>query len=601
MLEIKQQKSIFKIKEFWFSEYPFDVNGCHMVTFMDCKNNVEADGFEIEEFTTLVIDLTRDLDEIWENMNSSCRYKINRVKRDGIKIKINDNYEEFYALNRSFRKNKRLPEDNMEIDLMKKCGSLFVAEYKGEIIAGQFYLQDGNNIRLLLGASKRLEVDKERTALIGRANRLITWEAINYAKSKGVKEFDMGGYHTGKTKDEQREKINFFKESFGGKLVTHYIYHKYYSKTFKYTRRLYQLRLGVKSYLYKIKILLTDSIKRIVLASMYILKVHELFRFLNRKKVVVIMYHGVVERELSPFAWTQMPLQKFEQQIEYISKKYHILPLTTVVEKLINKEKLPEYSLAITFDDGLKNNYTTTFPILKRFNLPAAIFLTTCNINSNKLLWFDNLYLAIKETKKTSIDLKEDGLDVFPIATPNEKNRALSTLFNHIKRLQRSEKDLFLDKVLNKLNADSIEGQDATPFKSLDWDDIISLQQSNLISFGAHTETHNIMTRLTKEEVLQEIEISKKNIEEKLRIKCQLFAFPNGQKEDFNNEIKDAVKNSGFLCSFTTIGKFNEYCTDPYELGRFPIGSNFDKQYFALLISGATGFLSKIADRFISR
>ena len=100
MLEIKQQKFVFTIKEIWFSVYPFDVNGCHMATFMDCKNKTAANGFEREEFTTLVIDLTRDLDEIWENMNSSCRYKINRVRRDGVKIKINDNYKEFYELNR---------------------------------------------------------------------------------------------------------------------------------------------------------------------------------------------------------------------------------------------------------------------------------------------------------------------------------------------------------------------------------------------------------------------------------------------------------------------------------------------------------------------
>lgn len=341
-------------------------------------------------------------------------------------------------------------------------------------------------------------------------------------------------------------------------------------------------------------------IKQIILAIMYILKIHELFRFLNRKKVVVIMYHGVVDEELSPFAWTQIPLQKFEQQIEYISKKYHVLPLTTVVEKLINNEKLPEYSLAITFDDGLKNNYTTAFPVLKRFNLPAAIFLTTYNIGSNRLLWFDKLYLAIKETKKTSIDLKEDGLVEGAIATPDEKNQTLLALTNHMKGLQRNEKDILLNKVLNKLGAGSAEVQDANPFKSLDWDEIISMSQSKLISFGAHTETHNIMTRMTKEEVLQEIEISKKKIEEKLKTPCLLFAFPNGQREDFNNEIKDAVKNRGFLCSFTTIAKFNESCTDPFELGRFPIGSNIDERYFKLLISGAIGSLSKTAKLFVS-
>ena len=305
------------------------------------------------------------------------------------------------------------------------------------------------------------------------------------------------------------------------------------------------------------------------------------------------MYHGVVERELSPFAWTQMPVQKFERQIEYISKKYHVLPLTTIIEKLINNEELPDYSLAITFDDGLKNIYTTAFPVLKRFNLPATIFLTTCNIGSNGLLWFDRLYLAIKETKETGVDLSEEGLGFFSILTPDEKNQTISTLLTYMKVLQRNEKDLLLNKILNKLGVDSMNIQDGSPFKSLDWDDIISMQESNLISFGAHTETHTIMTRITREEVLQEIEISKKKIEEKLRIKCLLFAFPNGQKDDFNNEVKDAVKNSGFLSAFTTIGKFNEYCTDPFELGRFPIGSDVDEQYFNLLISGAIEFLSK--------
>ena len=46
----------------------------------------------------------------------------------------------------------------------------------------------------------------------------------------------MGGYYTGKTKDEQKEKINSFKKSFGSDVVTHYVYEKYYSSIFKYFR-----------------------------------------------------------------------------------------------------------------------------------------------------------------------------------------------------------------------------------------------------------------------------------------------------------------------------------------------------------------------------
>lgn len=254
MLEIKERKFIFKIKKILFSDYPFDVNDCHMVIFRDCKNKVDVDGFEREEFTTLVIDLTQDLDKIWKDITDSSRNAINQARRLGVKIKINDNYKEFYEMNRLFRKCKGLPRLDMEINLMKKYGTLFVAEYEGEIIAGYFCLQDESNMCALLAASKRLEVDKAKAALIGKASKLIIWEAISYAKSKGIKEFDWEGYHTGKIRDEQKAKINTTKERIGGKLVTHYIYYKSYSRFCKYAKKLYHLRLRGESYFSRLKL-----------------------------------------------------------------------------------------------------------------------------------------------------------------------------------------------------------------------------------------------------------------------------------------------------------------------------------------------------------
>ncbi len=247
MLQVERKIYLFKTTEIWFSDYPFDVTGYDAVTFHACRNKVDIHGFDREEFTTLVIDLTQDLDVIWKNMSqSSCRYAINRAKRDGVKIKRNENYKEFYEINRSFRRRKGLPLGFEKIETMKKYGTLFVAEFNGEILGGQLYLEDENNIRWLLGASKRLEVSKEKATLIGNANRLIIWQAINHAKEKGIKEFDMGGYgHTGGDKSDQADTIDTFKLSFGGKLTTHYIYQKDYSKIYKFAKKLYQLRYGV--------------------------------------------------------------------------------------------------------------------------------------------------------------------------------------------------------------------------------------------------------------------------------------------------------------------------------------------------------------------
>ena len=239
MLQIERKRYIFRTKEIWFSDYLFDVKGYDGVTFRACKNKIDIKGFTREEFTTLVIDLTQDLEVILGNMSkSSCRYAINRAIRDGVEIRINENYEEFYEINRSFRKNKGLPLGSETVEFMEKYGTLFIAGSDGKILGGQLYLEDESNIRWLLGASKRLEVNKEKATLIGNANRLMVWEAIKYAKENGMFEFDLGGYTGGDNKDT----IDIFKQSFGGKLTIHYSYRKDYSKIYKIAKKAYQMK-----------------------------------------------------------------------------------------------------------------------------------------------------------------------------------------------------------------------------------------------------------------------------------------------------------------------------------------------------------------------
>jgi len=243
VLEINRKIFIFKTKEVLFSEFPYEIDDYHSVFFRSCKNKVDLPGFEREDFTTLVIDLSSELDKIWENMQKkSCRYEIKRAIREGIQIRLNKDYEEFYEINRLFRKNKKLPGlTDLDLEFMKRFGTLFTAELNSEIICGQLYLEDTNNIIWLIGASKRLEVSKEKAILIGCGNRLMIWEAIQYAKNKGIKEFDMGGYYTRSEKDEQKEKINIFKKSFGGRLITNYNYRKDYSIIFKLAKKINSL------------------------------------------------------------------------------------------------------------------------------------------------------------------------------------------------------------------------------------------------------------------------------------------------------------------------------------------------------------------------
>ena len=242
MIIITSRRFFFKKKNIWFSEAPFDVEDCDVVLFFSCRKNIDRPDFEKEESPTLIIDLRSDLDEIWGNMRKkSCRYFINRAKRENIEVKMNTSYEEFMGLYSKFVKEKKFHTTIVGKNALKKHATLFTAFHNSELLAGIILVEDSQNIKWLIGASKRLAVDKKKAILVSCANRLLVWEAIKYAKDKGLKEFDFGGYYTGSDKNDPRYRINQFKRQFGGSLVTYYNYTKYYSKLYASAKRVFEL------------------------------------------------------------------------------------------------------------------------------------------------------------------------------------------------------------------------------------------------------------------------------------------------------------------------------------------------------------------------
>jgi lipid II:glycine glycyltransferase (peptidoglycan interpeptide bridge formation enzyme) len=240
MLEIERKTFVFKNKEIWFADCPYDVEGCDSVSFMQCKRKVDLAEFACYDFDTLVIDLTQSLDAIWGNIRKSCRNEINRAVREGIKVRINENFDEFYEMNKSFRRKKGLAGKVLPSEFMKRYGTLFTTELNHEVLSGILWLEDETNIRGLQTASKRFDAMREKAIMAGYANRLMWWESIKYAKEKGIKECDLGGYYTGENKNDPRYTINIFKQSFGGQLVTRYNYYKVYSRTYKLARSMYR-------------------------------------------------------------------------------------------------------------------------------------------------------------------------------------------------------------------------------------------------------------------------------------------------------------------------------------------------------------------------
>ncbi len=254
MLIIEKKLLLFKSKEIHFAEHPFDVDGCDFVKFADCRKEVDDEGFIREKSFTSITDLTEDLEILFDNFGKHNRKQIKRAEKEGIQIHLNRHYDEFNQMVTKFQKTKGfgtiLDRVTENTKWMKKYSTLFTAEYEGEILCGTLYLEDENTIKGWLSGTTRLEATEQK-AIIGRASRLVRWEAMKYAKEKGLSEFDWGGMWSDDeaNQDERKKAINDFKSSFGGVIATRYEYTKVYSRRYKLAQALYQMvnNLSIKN------------------------------------------------------------------------------------------------------------------------------------------------------------------------------------------------------------------------------------------------------------------------------------------------------------------------------------------------------------------
>jgi peptidoglycan/xylan/chitin deacetylase (PgdA/CDA1 family) len=92
---------------------------------------------------------------------------------------------------------------------------------------------------------------------------------------------------------------------------------------------------------------------------------------MSGEETVVLAYHSV---DLNDSVYTVSP-REFIAQMDYLRKNYNVVPLERIVEYAGGRRDLSGREVAITFDDGYYDNFANAYPYLKKYKLPAAIFV----------------------------------------------------------------------------------------------------------------------------------------------------------------------------------------------------------------------------------
>lgn len=285
----------------------------------------------------------------------------------------------------------------------------------------------------------------------------------------------------------------------------------------------------------------------------------------------ILVYHRVND-ERDPYFGGISPA-RFERQMAYVSSRFTVLPLSELVSAT-RERALPPNAVAVTLDDGYRDNYLQAFPIFRRHSIPATIFLTTSAIGSERLLWHDEVFSAFRET--AAPDLLAFGPRSIggPLTTVPERLRVQQQVLNDLRSVSDEER---AEAVVRLREALRVGPSRAVPGLMLSWEEVREMSRGG-IRFGSHTVSHPILSRVGRERARREIEESKSMIEEQVGIPVDGFAYPNGTPADYLPETKALLRESGYRFAVTTSPGANDAATDEFELRR---GTPWDDDLFA--------------------
>lgn len=305
-----------------------------------------------------------------------------------------------------------------------------------------------------------------------------------------------------------------------------------------------------------------------------------LLNFKYRGKTIVLMYHRVLDDSDLENGVVQSGLfvrrETFERQISYVKDNFKVLSFSEFADILNNKKELAGISFLITFDDGWKDNFTNAFPVLKKHEVPALIFLAAGFIGKQSDFW------QLRVTRLCNFLSEKSGPDDFfkkisagrphyehilaMAENSDDQSRQdhVFMLLSELKQHPLPEIEQFIKDLCNIAGIDPacLHGTDSF----LSWEEA-ALMKSHGIEFGSHGVTHEILTR-SKPTVADELRQSKSIIENRLKIKISSFSYPNGDYDDF---ITDAVQNEGYETAFSTQAGASGPGTNPMAIPRINI------------------------------
>jgi peptidoglycan/xylan/chitin deacetylase (PgdA/CDA1 family) len=232
----------------------------------------------------------------------------------------------------------------------------------------------------------------------------------------------------------------------------------------------------------------------------------------------ILLYHGTLAGAAAGFA----------RQLSFLKRRFEIVPLAELVAGL--REGGLTRRVAITFDDGLRNNVTVAYPILQRLRIPAVFFVCPALIERRQWIW---THEARRRLARCSAGVLRELAREHVGAGP----AGVDQIIRWMKSVRLPERAAFERRLREATPDFRPSAAEQHAFDLADWDELRRLDPA-IVTVGSHTNTHPILPHLGHDECELELGTSRQLIEERLQRPAEFFAYPNG---DYSPSVREAA------------------------------------------------------------
>lgn len=295
------------------------------------------------------------------------------------------------------------------------------------------------------------------------------------------------------------------------------------------------------------------------------------------RRLVILFGHCVDAQEVNGGLPADMKIrpESLERILRFALRRFDVRTVGDAAQELRSGRR-GKSLVALSMDDGYRDNATHLLPLLAPLGVPATIFLETGPLDRRRVNWSHKYFwllgkLDSHELVHSFAQRSRDPRARTELSKLSEI-RAAGRLEYLLKRLLKYEADPGdRDRVVDELFA--LHGGDERELCDriyMTWDDARRLRDAGW-ELGCHTVSHAILARLTSAEATREIEDAARAMERELGDRGRTFAYPFGRRWDYDANSMEAVRAAGYPFAAMTHAGANGPRTDPLQLRRIAI------------------------------